>query len=247
MAVFPDLAQPPGLAGLRSGRPVALFLDFDGTLVEIAPTPDAIVVPPGLAGQLERLDAALGGRLALVSGRALDNIAQHLGSPAIARAGSHGASCLLADGTRLGAEPQALPAVVLDSLAAFCGDHELEFERKQHGAAIHYRSSPELEARARGFATGLAEEHALATKFGKCVVELVRPGAGKAGAVQAFMAQAPFTGALPVFVGDDVTDEDGFRAVAELGGFGIKVGEGSETLAQYGLQSVAEVHAWLEL
>ena len=82
---------------------------------------------------------------------------------------------------------------------------------------------------------------------GKGVAELVRPGATKAAAVSAFMEVAPFAGAVPVFIGDDVTDEDGFAGAGEHGGFGIAVGERPSRQARYGLDSVAAVHHWLEI
>jgi len=227
---------------------VALFLDFDGTLVEIAPTPAEITVPEGLAARLESLSHRFGGRLALVSGRSTANIAQHLGAPAIARAGSHGIERLTAGGARLGAEPAALPAAVDDAMRIFAGAHPgIAYEAKKHGAALHFRAAPELEHAAIAFAERQAILHGLWVKPGKFVVELVNQGADKAGAVRAFMGEEPFAGAMPVFVGDDVTDEDGFRAAGELGGFGVVVGARGGTLARHCLDSPAKVHEWLEL
>lgn len=247
MAEPATLAAPPALAELCADGKITIFLDFDGTLVEIADTPDGIAVPAGLARELESLAEALEGRLALVSGRALDNIEQHIGKTALAKAGSHGASRLAADGTRLGDEPDPLPGPVMNELREFTGSRSFDLEVKQHGAAIHYRSAPEREGEARVFAKELADGHGLAIKCGKCVVELVHPGSGKDGAVHAFMREEPFAGTTPVFIGDDITDEDGFRAAAELGGFGIIVGERTGTLAKYRLETVRDVHQWLKL
>lgn len=241
------LARPPALAALLSGGPVALFLDFDGTLVEIAPGPDAIAVPSGLDQQLCMLGERLGGRLALVTGRSLDNLGQHLGTPPIARAGSHGASRRMADGGMLGNDPPPLPDAVRSTLSAFAADSGVLVEAKPHGAALHYRADPAQEEHVEALASRVAGEHGLTIKRGKCVVELVTPGAGKDGAVRAFMARAPFAGAMPVFIGDDVTDEDGFRAAAEMGGWGIIVGDRASQSARYRLPKVQDVHAWLEL
>lgn len=243
-----ELGPPPSLASLEAAGPVALFLDFDGTLVEIAPTPETISVPEGLAASLEGIARRLGGRLALVSGRSTANIAEHLGNPAIARAGSHGMERLTAGGSRLGPEPAPLSPAIGEAMRAFAGSHKgVEYEPKTHGAALHFRAAPELEHAAIAFAERQAVLHGLWVKLGKSVVELVNQGADKAGAVRAFMGGEPFAGALPVFVGDDVTDEDGFRAAGELGGFGIIVGAKEGTLARHCLNSPAKVHEWLGL
>lgn len=241
------LAPPPPLSQLCEGRPHALFLDFDGTLIEIASGPDAIVVPGDLPERFDALAARLDGRLALVSGRGLDNIAQHIGPLNIARAGSHGADRLLADGSCLGVQPMPLDAAVIAALQAVSEKYDALLERKAHGAALHYRANPDSGPAIEAAASRIASDHGLAAKSGKCVVELVRPGADKGGAVRAFMDVAPFAGSTPVFIGDDVTDEDGFAAAADLGGFGIAVGERPSHNAQYTLSTVKDVHQWLSL
>ncbi len=238
---------PPPLAELAAHQPVALFLDFDGTLVEIAPEPDAIRVPADLAARLHRLRDRMGGRVALVSGRALDNLEAHVGPCELARAGSHGLHCMRPDGSTAGTPPQALPDEVVAMLRAFAAANGLHYEAKSHGGALHFRTSPSIEPDVRRFAAPLAEKFGLDIKPGKAVVELVHPGASKAVAVRAFMAEPPFAGALPIFVGDDVTDEDGFSAAAACGGFGLAVGERISEGARFHLASVAAVHNWLEL
>jgi len=240
------LPEPPPLASLRAAGPVALFLDFDGTLVEIADGPDAVSVLPRLAERLERLAHHLKGALAVVSGRSIDNLHGFLGPAALHFAGSHGADVRVPSGQALRvAEP--LPIAATDSLRAFADEAGLLYEHKAHGAALHYRTQPGLEGRAHDFAAELAKTHGLAIKAGKCVVELVWPGADKGGAVDLFMAQSAFAGATPVFIGDDVTDEDGFAACQHHGGFGIAVGERPSAGARYSLETVKDVHAWLEI
>lgn len=240
--------SPPPLHSISAENGVALFLDFDGTLIEIASGPEAILVPDGLAARLEALSHSYNGRLALVSGRSIANIAHHLGPVAIARAGSHGAEQVLPDGSPLGIPPHAIPPVAADALRAYASLYDgLEFEEKSHGAAIHYRAAPQLEALVIGFAGKLAEDHGLAVKRGKCVAELVNRGVDKASAVRAFMAQANFAGAMPIFVGDDITDEDGFRAASAMGGFGVIVGDRPNTAARYRLETPAKVIEWLTL
>jgi trehalose 6-phosphate phosphatase len=247
MDVSTTLEDPPQLNALCKSGPVALFLDFDGTLVGLAERPDAILVPSGLGKRLCSLADRLAGRLALVSGRSLADVERHLGKLAIACAGSHGIARRLADGSALGAEPETLPPEVGAALRGFAAEHGFALEEKTHGAALHFRGAPHLEARGHEFAEKLAEAHGLAAKRGKCVIELVRPGADKGGAVRAFMSLAPFRGALPVFVGDDVTDEDGFAAARDLGGFGILVGDRRPTAARYGLPDDAAARDWLGL
>jgi len=241
------LSPPPSLQELCDPGPVALFLDFDGTLVEIAPTPDGIEVPKTLGAGLFELSSRLGDRLALVSGRAIPDLERHLGPLRVARAGSHGAARELADGSPLGPRAESLPRGVAEALRAFAETCGFALEGKQHGAALHYRTNPALEPEGLSFANELARTHGLEVKRGKCVIELVRPGASKAGAVRAFMEVPPFAGARPVFIGDDITDEDGFVAAEELGGFGILVGDRSPSAARYRLPDPAAVHAWLGL
>lgn len=247
---MPDLPPPPDLDTLLAPAgqsPLALFLDFDGTLVDLAPTPDGIQVPPHLSRSLHRLADRLKGRLALVSGRAIVDLEDHLGPMSIAKAGSHGSDCRHADGENIGEVPSGLPPELLARVAEFAQQHGFALEDKPHGAALHYRSDPSLEDKGVAFARQIAESNDLDIKRGKCVIELVGRGANKGSALRGFMEHAPFAGAKPVFVGDDITDEDGMRAACDLGGFGILVGEREPTCAKYALASPAAVHQWLGL
>jgi trehalose 6-phosphate phosphatase len=225
----------------------ALFLDFDGTLVDIAASPDAIEVPGDLAGRIARLDDRLDGRVALISGRSLDDVERHLGELSWCRAGSHGVDCRRPDGKPVGREARTLPGVIGDALEAFSRAEGLVYEAKPHGGALHFRARPDAGDRARSFAADLARHHGCEVKIGKGVVELVEPGADKGAAVRAFMGLPEFAGALPIFVGDDLTDEDGIAAATTLGGFGVVVGDRQDTAARYRLGTVREVHAWLSL
>lgn len=242
------LDPPPALSALLESGPVALFLDFDGTLVEIADQPDGITVPQTLASALEGLSRHLQGRLAVVSGRSLEDLARHLGAELqVAQAGSHGAARRQADGQPLGEPPQGLSEETIAQLEGFAKAEGLRYEAKTHGGALHYRENPEAGEAAHAFAKQLARADGLALKTGKCVVELVQPGADKGSAVRAFMELPHFSGATPIFVGDDVTDEDGFAACETLGGFGVLVGEPRESRARYALATVSETHQWLDL
>ncbi|QZH74615.1 MAG: trehalose-phosphatase [Erythrobacter sp.] len=242
-----NVPPPPDLAHLLNDGPVSLFVDFDGTLVEIAPTPDGITVPPDLSQRLAALAERLQGRVALVSGRAIQDLENHLGPLAIASAGSHGSDCRSAEGVRVGSAPRALSADALTEFAEFAQSQGFAREDKPHGAALHYRGDPSLEEPGLAFAKNFAERHGLQVKRGKYVIELVGRGVGKASAVQTLMQIEPFVGSMPVFIGDDVTDEDGMRAATEMGGFGIAVGERPSENARYALDSTAAVQQWLDL
>lgn len=242
-----QIGPPPAIDAIGGGRPLALFLDFDGTLVELAPTPDGIRVPNDLNDRLAALSDRLAGRLAVVSGRALDNLTTHLGSLGVWRAGSHGSDCRSPDGEVLGAAAEPLPDAAVVALRGYAADAGLDYETKQHGGALHYRGQPDAGAATLAFAQTLAAQHGLAVKTGKAVVEIVRPGADKGSAVRLLMDQPQFAGACPVFVGDDVTDEDGFAAAQALHGYGIIVGNRSGSAATFELAGVAEVHEWLNL
>ena len=241
------LSRPRDLRDICATGPVSLFLDFDGTLVDLAPTPDGICVPDHLAAALHALAGTMHGRLALVSGRAISDIEKHLGALSIARAGSHGSDCRAADGTALGRAPEGLSDAALSEIVEFAEQSGFSREDKPHGAALHYRHDPALEDTGLAFADGFAARHGLAIKRGKCVIEFVIPGSDKGKAVAAFMAEAPFAGSTPIFVGDDITDEDGFQAARKAGGFGIIVGDKDSAAAQYRLADTNSVHQWLGL
>jgi trehalose 6-phosphate phosphatase len=225
---------------------VALFLDFDGTLVEIAARPDAVEVAHTLPALIERLDTALGGRVALVSGRALETLDRMLGPVDVAMAGSHGGEFRPAGGGEVHPLADPLPDGIAAPLAQFARDNGgLLVERKPFSVAVHYRDRPMMGAPLLAMARDLAEAHGVGVKDGKMVIEVVMPGSDKGSAVARFMEMPPFAGANPYFVGDDVTDEDAFRAVERLGGAGILVGAMRPTSARWRLDSVGAVHAWL--
>ncbi|HEY0444979.1 MAG TPA: trehalose-phosphatase [Allosphingosinicella sp.] len=236
------LAPPPALAG-----GAALFLDFDGTLVELAETPDSIRVSPALPPLLQRLSAALKGRVAIVSGRAIEDLERHLNCQGIAVSGSHGLELRLRDGSHVPlAVPRGLDAA-RDKAAEFARTVPgLLVETKPFSIALHYRKAPDEAEAVEAFMAKLAEAAGLTLQRGKMVVELRPPGADKGDALRALMAEPEFAGARPLFVGDDQTDEDAFEAAAELGGGGILVGPSRATAAKWRLADVASVAEWLE-
>jgi trehalose 6-phosphate phosphatase len=225
----------------------AYFLDVDGTLVEFAPRPDTIHVDADLLGLLKRLDRDGHGGLALVSGRALADLSCRLDGLKVPMAGQHGLERLDASGN-IHLDATALPhlairTMLLDELEAHPG---LLLEDKGMTLALHYRQTPALGAYVHRLMAGLARR--LGTDYalqkGKFVVELKPAAADKGKAIAAYLAEPPFAGRHPVFIGDDVTDEHGFEAINRLGGLSIKVGPGN-TAARHRLADVAAVRAWL--
>lgn len=237
-----SLKPPPPLDPRRA----ALFLDFDGTLVELADTPDSIRVSPGLRPMLERLQQRLDGRLAVVSGRSLADLERHLPASGIAFAGSHGLELRLAGGAAL---PLSVPIGFDDVRAevdAFAAPIPgLIVEDKPAGIALHYRLAPDQAERVDAFMAALAKARGFSAQRGAMVVELRPGGATKGDALKAFMTEPQFAGARPWFVGDDLTDEHAFAAAAALGGAGILVGPPRDSAARYRLGSVAAVADWL--
>jgi trehalose 6-phosphate phosphatase len=225
----------------------AWFLDVDGTLIDIAPTPSAIHVPPGLPARLAALAVRHGGALALVSGRALDNVLQLVAPFRPPIAGLHGLERRSAAGRVL--RPAPLPGLdrLRADLGAFATAHPgVVVEDKDLSLALHYRLAPAAEADCRRAAEAAVAGRAdLVVARGKMVFEIRPAGSDKGGAVAAFMAEPPFAGRVPVFVGDDVTDEDGFAAANRLGGHSVLVGPERATLAQWRLPDVAAAGAWL--
>ncbi len=223
----------------------ALFLDFDGTLADIASHPDAVQVHPGVVPALRTLSGYLGGALAIATGRTRADIDHFLSPLQLPLASEHGAQYRLADGVQRGVPAPDL-APVLSVLQPMLDRHPaLVLERKSAGVALHYRQAPELEARCRSAVDhALAQAPGLEVLQGKCVLEIKPAGPNKGRAIADFMRHAPFQGRIPVFAGDDVTDEHGFAAVRALGGIGIKVGPG-ETQAQARCTDTTELREWI--
>ncbi len=223
----------------------AWFLDVDGTLIEIASTPSAIHMPSDLPGVLRSLSDHHGGALALVSGRAVENIERLVYPFRFPAAGLHGMERMTAAGEVV--RPEPLPG--LDDIRARFrsveGDGVL-VEDKGLSVALHYRLAPERQDDCRVVAEAAVEAHPdFRLLAGKMVFEIKPKGFDKGAAVRAFMAETPFTGRVPVFVGDDVTDEYGFEAVNALGGVSILVGPDRGTAARFRLDDVAACGAWL--
>jgi trehalose 6-phosphate phosphatase len=236
-------------------RGEALFLDVDGTLLEIAPRPDLVAVPPELPPLLGRLARRQGGALALVSGRRIADVDRLLRPWRGAVAGLHGGERRRADGSYVKGDGKPLDLaakIALDRLRPLLAEAPrrwpgMRLEDKGKTLALHYRAAPEREAEARAFAAALlaGASEALRLIDGKRVFEFQPRHYGKDRAIAAFLDEAPFCGRRPIFLGDDTTDEDGFAEVNRRGGRSIRVGLPRPTCATAALPSVAAALAWL--
>ncbi|MEO8653670.1 MAG: trehalose-phosphatase [Ramlibacter sp.] len=205
----------------------ALFLDFDGTLVDLASQPEAITVPAGLVGTLQVLGEYLEGALALISGRPIEQIDRYLHPLHLPVAGVHGTERRGGGGaiTLLATHPMQR---VEEAVAGLTARHpQLRVENKRGSVAVHYRQAPELEALClKVMEAAVADSPGLTLLRGKMVVEAKPGGTSKGHAIEAFLQEPPFAGRTPIFVGDDFTDEVGFATVQRMQGLGVKVGEG---------------------
>ena len=226
----------------------AYFFDIDGTLIELAPAPDEIHVDGRLALLIERLHAWTGGAVALITGRSIADVDTFIRLEGLAVAGQHGVELRTADG-RYSVHDAPLDGLraVRDRLAAAAARHAgLLAEFKGVTVALHYRGAPQLAGYAHRLMRTLQRRFLpdYAVQAGKRVVELKPAGKDKGIALTELMREAPFAGRLPVFIGDDSTDELAFSVVNEMGGHSIKVGKG-RSCASWRLANVQAVRDWL--
>lgn len=234
---------PP--AGLLDGA--SLLLDLDGTLLELVDRPEDVRADAQLRELLLALARRLEGRLAIVSGRSLEQIDVILGDIAaeLALSGSHGCEHRWHGVWARPNRPETLDSAA-ERMRAFAAERPgLLVEEKSFGVALHYRANPPAEADAQAFARELGEELQLCLQHGKMMVELRVPGGDKGCAVRRLMSRPPMQGTHPIFIGDDVTDEPGFVAARELGGHGILIGPQRPTAADYRLACPADLRNWL--
>lgn len=223
----------------------ALFLDVDGTLIGFQDDPDAVALPDGSLGVIGALADKLGGALAVVSGRplaSLDRIFSPLELPA---AGMHGQQMRGAPFKAV-AVPEALASLQREAAVLAHRYPGVRVEDKPGALALHWRAAPEAAASLQALAGRfLPKLEGYRLQPGDQVLELVPAEVDKGRAVHALMQQAPFAGRMPVFVGDDLTDEYGFEAANAEGGWSVLVGRRPNSHAMYALPDVAAVHAWL--
>jgi trehalose 6-phosphate phosphatase len=244
--------RPNAQSLLLNGRSIALFLDFDGTLAEIAPHPDAVTVTAATRQLLAQMQAELDGAVAIITGREVATIDRHLAPLRLAVAGVHGLIRRDAAGdtfNRLDAGVAArLPGLVDAAAAPLLSRHpELAVEYKTGAVALHFRGAPDQAAACVAVMQAIADQlpdAGVRLCHGRQVVEIVAGHSDKGTAVAAYLAEPPFHGRVPVFIGDDATDEDGFTAVNRAGGLSVKVGDGT-TVAHRRLADPSDVFVWL--
>ncbi|TDX29487.1 trehalose 6-phosphatase [Modicisalibacter xianhensis] len=233
----------------QKGEAWALFLDLDGTLSPLKEKPADVVLETRLLDLLQQLHQRLDGALAIISGRSINDLSRLLSPLELPLAGQHGAERHdEVNGYSLSEPDYATLHEAREELRRFLDAHpELELEDKGASLALHYRNAPDKQPTIERQLDSLRERlgDALIMHGGKSVFELRTTSCNKGEAIHHFMQAAPFAQRSPVFLGDDLTDEDGFEAVNALGGYSIKVGQG-ETRARYRLDDTHAVEAWLK-
>ena len=227
----------------------ALFLDIDGTLIDIAPTPESVHVPRDLPASLDAWRSLLRGAVALISGRSLEQVDRLFHPHRFDASGTHGrewryGSVTLLAGVGRCAEIDAVATFAENQLRAYPG---VMLERKPNSLAVHYRAVPALKEAAEAVVDAMLQR--LGPGFGrlagKKVVEIIANGPDKGAAIERFMSFSVYRGRCPVYAGDDVTDESGFAAVNRLGGLSIHVGNTPTTEAKHTLPSPQAFREWL--
>ncbi len=226
----------------------AFLLDVDGTLLDIAPTPTEVTVPPALPRVLAELMQRAGGAVALVSGRTVETI-DRLFAPLITPAiGGHGAEMRIANGAAILQRPFLLPDTLREKLHTLAeADPRLVLEDKSHSLALHYRLAPErADSLQREVDEIVSRESGgdVELLVGKSVIDIKSKLFSKGAAVQELMACEPFLGRKPIFIGDDTTDESVFPVLPALGGIGYSVGRRIEG-AQWTFGAPRDVRDWL--
>lgn len=237
---------PPGLP--MPDHDWAWFFDIDGTLTPLASSPDKVRIEPAIQQLISDLRVQTRGAVALISGRSLLDIDRLFPDQRFAAAGQHGVERRHPNGT---VERRIVDNKSLATMRTALRIMERRYpglllEDKGLSLALHYRQAPDLEALVHREVRSLIQQtgHAFMMQTGKCVVEILPAGNNKGTVVTQFMAEEPFAGRTPVFIGDDATDENAFAAVNALGGHSVKVGKG-ETQAKHRLDDVAGVKGWL--
>lgn len=225
----------------------ALVLDYDGVLAPLASTPTAVAPDVACAELLAQLCERLEGRLALLSGRTIADLDRLTFGAVICCAGENGLERRAPDGRRTCEPPHPELDEVVDILRGLARSFEgVLVEEKRLSVAVHYRAAPQAAAELLRIAEALANGAGLQLHCGSMVVELATPGWDKGRALAELMAQDPFRGAAPIYVGDDEADEPGFASARRLGGWGVLVGQPRRSSARWRIESQEALCGWLQ-
>lgn len=223
----------------------AIFLDLDGTLVEIVDHPDAVDVDKSTIRLLEVLRERVGQALAVISGREIAVIDRLLRPLVLPAAGVHGLQRRDAAGRLHDADSSSIAPIAFVLEKSLAGEPGVVIERKPGAVALHYRLRPDLERRCCEIVEEAAGQRSdLRLLQGKMVFEIAQAGRDKGAVIEAFLSEPPFLGRTPIFAGDDVTDEAGFSAVNARDGLSIKIG-GAKSAARFRANDVRQFHGWL--
>ncbi len=228
---------------------VCLFLDLDGTLIDIAQTPSDVVVPTGLAALLNRLTQHLGGALAILTGRPIGDIDRLLAPLAPVAAGVHGAELRSQPKGAVVCKAAPIDAEILRAVHDVVAEHAgAVVERKRASLAVHYRQAPTLASQLEAALVRILDngpDHLILAR-GRQVLEIVPGHISKGAALEALMGLPAFVGRRPIVIGDDLPDLSAFDAAVCLGGKGLKVAGEQFSPTEADFASPAEVRAWLE-
>jgi trehalose 6-phosphate phosphatase len=233
------------IAGFNAAR-AALLLDIDGTLLDIAPTPEGVSVPTELRETLATLLRGMSGALALVSGRPVADIDRIFAPLALPAIGGHGAEIRANLSGGVTQRAAALDGSLRRALGALASPGVI-LEDKRYSIAVHYRGAPEKEAKLRAAVDAIAAAApagSIELLHGKAVIELKPAGFNKGSAVLELMQRSPFAGRTPFFIGDDVTDEAVFAILPQVCGTGFSVGRTIAGAADV-FGGPADVRSWL--
>ena len=227
----------------------ALFLDLDGTLIDIAPTPDSVGAPDGLAILLAALTQRLDGALAIVTGRPIADVDRFLAPLAPIAAGIHGAELRLEPGGHVELQAEPIEAQIVAAVRSFADDRpEFFVETKHTSIAVHYRQAPAADGHVEAALQDILEDgpdHLILAR-GRKVLEIVPRHISKGAALVTLMGLPAFRGRRPVMIGDDISDQSAFQAAVQLGGMGLKVAGEQFSTAEADFAGPAEVRAWLD-
>jgi trehalose 6-phosphate phosphatase len=242
--ILQDTPLPEDLAGW------ALFLDIDGTLLDMAPAPDEVIVPEWMPGALANLTSRMGGALALITGRAMEDADELFAPRRFSVAGLHGADIRFPDGRmHMAPRSEALNPLRAELASLVALNPGLVMEDKQAGLAIHYRLAPAFGDSLIALMTAFARNSGgiFELQLGKMVVEVRPAGTSKGTAVTALLEQPPFKGRKPLAIGDDLTDEAMFEVVNAYGGRAVRVGRPDRpTVATAEIDQAEDVRRWLK-
>lgn len=228
----------------------ALFLDLDGTLIDIAPTPQGVLIPDDLASLLGDLTRRLGGALAIVSGRPIPDIDRFLAPLAPVAAGVHGAEIRIACHGEIQLTAAPIDPTLIAAVGALAeAEAGVVVETKRASIAVHYRLAPTAEPRIEAALQRLLEDspdHLILCR-GRKVFEIVPRHVSKGAALETLLELPAFRGRQPVMIGDDFSDQSAFAAAARLGGCGLKVAGEHFSRAEAFFSGPADVRGWLAM